>query len=113
VSEFGVATLAGSGVGGSADGIGVFAQFNNPMGIAVDRDGNAYIADSGNYTIRKVSPAGVVSTLAGLEGVAGSADGDGEEARFELPVGIAVAALPWIARASFTLSISSTRQYEG
>ena len=91
VREFGVATLAGqSGEGGSADGHGVFAQFNNPMGIAVDRAGNAYVADSGNYVIRKVSATGVVSTLAGLAGAFGSNDGVGEEARFDLPVGITV-----------------------
>jgi DNA-binding beta-propeller fold protein YncE len=91
VSQFGVQTVAGQpGVRGTADGIGALALFSNPMGIAVDRAGNAYIADTGNHVIRKVSPAGLVSTLAGLAGVPGTADGVGEQARFDMPVGIAV-----------------------
>ena len=91
VNEFGVATLAGqAGVRGNADGMGSLALFGYPMGIAVDRAGNRYIADTGNHTIRKVSPTGIVSTLAGLAGVAGNVDGVGTEARFDMPVGIAV-----------------------
>ena len=83
-------TLAGdAGNGGSADGIGRAARFNNPNGVAVDSAGNVYVADSGNHTIRKVTPAGVVTTLAGLAGSPGSADGTGSAARFFQPSGLA------------------------
>jgi secreted PhoX family phosphatase len=86
-----VTTLAGSpGVIGSADGTGSAAQFNSPQGVAVDGSGNVYVADSGNSTIRKVTPAGVVTTLAGSAGVNGSADGTGSAARFNSPAGVAV-----------------------
>ena len=91
VSEFGVETVAGQpGVRGNADGVGAMAQLSYPMGVAVDRAGNAYVADTGNHVIRKVSPTGLVSTFAGLAGVAGTADGVGEQARFDMPIGITV-----------------------
>jgi hypothetical protein len=84
-------TLAGSPIaGGSTDGIGGAARFSGPSGIAVDNAGVAYIADTGNHTIRKVTPAGVVTTLAGVPGAAGSADGTGSAARFNGPHGVAV-----------------------
>ncbi|MHB8522282.1 MAG: NHL domain-containing protein [Limisphaerales bacterium] len=57
-------------------------QFNYPQGVAVDNAGNVYVADSGSDTIRKVTPAGVVTTLAGRAGSSGSADGTGIDARF-------------------------------
>jgi sugar lactone lactonase YvrE len=83
-------TLAGdAGNAGSADGIGRAARFNNPNGVAVDTAGNVYVADSGNHTIRKVTPAGAVTTLAGLAGSPGSADGTGSAARFFQPSGLA------------------------
>ena len=84
-------TLAGdAGTAGSTDGIGRAARFNNPNGVAVDSAGNVYVADAGNHTIRKVAPTGVVTTLAGLAGSLGSADGKGSAARFFQPSGLAV-----------------------
>jgi sugar lactone lactonase YvrE len=90
-----VTTLAGSpGMTGTADGPGPAARFNAPAGIAVDATGNAYVADYGNNTIRKISPVGVVSTLAGSPGNPGpsgdSADGTGSAAGFFHPGGLAV-----------------------
>ena len=86
-----VTTLAGTaGFPGSADGTGAAARFGFPAGVAVDGSGNVYVADTGNSTVRKVTPAGVVSTLAGTAGSYGSADGTGAAARFNLPIGVAV-----------------------
>jgi hypothetical protein len=86
-----VTTLAGlAGSAGSADGTGSAARFNTPEGVAVDGSSNVYVADSGNHTIRKITPGGVVTTLAGLAGSSGSADGTGSAARFNFPVGVAL-----------------------
>jgi prepilin-type N-terminal cleavage/methylation domain-containing protein len=84
-----VSTLAGSGTGGFADGTGAAAQVNTPAGIAVDTSGTVYVADFYNHRIRKISPTGVVSTLAG-SGTAGSSDGTGTAAQFNYPYGVAV-----------------------
>jgi hypothetical protein len=85
-----VTTLAGlAGTNGSADGSGTAARFNHPSGVAVDAAGNVYVADTDNDTIRKITSAGVVTTLAGSAGVSGSADGSGTAARFSGPSGIA------------------------
>jgi hypothetical protein len=85
-----VSTLAGlAGSSGSADGTGSSARFNNPIGVATDSAGNVYVADSYNYTIRKITPSGVVSTFAGLAGSSGSADGTGSVARLNSPSGVA------------------------
>ncbi|HEX7681630.1 MAG TPA: NHL repeat-containing protein [Thermoanaerobaculia bacterium] len=86
-----VTTLAGTpGSSGSADGTGSAARFNWPQGVAVDNGGNVYVADSQNSTIRKITPGGVVTTLAGLAGASGRDDGTGSAARFDYPAGIAV-----------------------
>ena len=86
-----VTTLAGSPSSrGTADGQGAAARFYDPVGVGTDSSGNIYVADSGNNTVRKVTPAGVVTTLAGLARTAGSSDGTGTAARFNFPTGIAV-----------------------
>jgi sugar lactone lactonase YvrE len=86
-----VSTLAGlAGVSGSVDGTADAARFNQPQGIAVDTGGNVYVGDTGNNTIRKINPAGMVSTLAGLAGVAGSSNGIGSGALFSQPAGVAL-----------------------
>jgi len=86
-----ITTLAGKvGVGGYADGAGSLAQFRLPNSVAVDSAGNVYVADTANNVIRKIAPTGVVSTLAGVSGIHGSADGTGGNARFWAPFGIAV-----------------------
>lgn len=86
-----VTTIAGvAGSDGSADGTGSDARFNSPRGIAVDAFGNLYVTDGGNDTIRRITAAGVVTTIAGLAGTSGSADGSGSTARFNSPNGIAV-----------------------
>ena len=88
-----VTTLAGATSQysyGSTDGAGQNAKFNGPSGVAVDASGLVYVADSNNHTIRKVTKAGVVTTLAGLAGVRGSADGTGSNARFNLPTELSI-----------------------
>jgi hypothetical protein len=86
-----VSTIAGrAGISGASDGAGSDARFNNPKGVAVDGSGNVYVADAGNSTIREVTAAGVVSTIAGLTGTAGTSDGTNSDARFNGPSGVAV-----------------------
>jgi alpha-tubulin suppressor-like RCC1 family protein/sugar lactone lactonase YvrE len=85
-----VTTLAGSGSPGSTDGIGAAAKFNNPCGVAVDATGNVYVADTDNHKIRKITPAGVVTTLAGSDTYGYSDAGVGTSAKFRQPMGITV-----------------------
>jgi len=82
-------TLAGSGNSGSSNGNGSSASFYTPLNTAVDLQGNVYVADGDNHLIRKISPQGVVSTLAGA-GYPGYADGQGTSAVFQHPSAIAV-----------------------
>jgi hypothetical protein len=88
-------TIAGSAGGvGSDDGTNSDAQFNNPVGVAVDINGNLYVGDYGNYTIRKITPVGgtnwVTTTIGGLAGNFGDDDGTNKTARFSSPHGVAV-----------------------
>jgi sugar lactone lactonase YvrE len=86
-----VTTVAGlAGNSGSADGLGSLARFNFPSGVAVDSEGNLFVADTENHTIRKILPSESVSTLAGLAGSSGGADGIGSAARFDSPSDVAV-----------------------
>jgi len=86
-----VSTLAGTaGAPGSTNSTGAAARFNSPTGLAVDAIGNVYVADSANNSIRVITPAGVVTTLAGETGPPGSADGTGGAARFNGPFGVAI-----------------------
>lgn len=87
-----VTTFAGqAGTLGSTDGTGGSARFNSPKAITIDASGTLHVADSGNHTIRRITPAGGVSTVAGLAGNPGSTVGNGSAARFSNPSGIAAA----------------------
>ena len=97
-------SASAAGTPGQAGGFGSTARFRYPQGIAVDASGNLYVADTGNYTIRKIEPSGtnwVVSTIGGLAGAQpASTDGTGSAARFYNPEGITVGAdgslLMWV-----------------
>ncbi|HET9625090.1 MAG TPA: hypothetical protein VFP84_27170 [Kofleriaceae bacterium] len=88
-----VTTLAGSGSlygDGTANGVGRDARFNGPQGVAVDGMGNVFVADTGNHTIRKITPDGMVTTLAGGAGEPGTTNGTGSVARFTAPRALTV-----------------------
>jgi sugar lactone lactonase YvrE len=85
-----VTTLAGNGISGSANGTGNAATFSYPLGIAVAANGMIYVGDEYNHLIRQITPAGVVTTIAGIAGTAGFADGAGSTAKFSFPSGIAI-----------------------
>lgn len=90
ITENGAMTvIAGSGKVGSADGRGTAASFNLPSALAVDAANNLYVADAANNLIRKITPVGIVTTIAG-NGTIGSADGKGNAASFNFPQGIVV-----------------------
>lgn len=83
-------SICGAASQGSNDGTGSGAHFRLPSGVAVDATGNIYVADTNNHTIRKITPAGLVTTLAGLAQMSGSVDATGSNARFNFPNGVAV-----------------------
>jgi sugar lactone lactonase YvrE len=86
-----VTTLAGSaGIVGANDGTGINALFNQPYDIAVDGAGNVYVADTANATIRRITPAGAVTTVAGVAGISGFRDGAGPNALFNQPRGLVI-----------------------
>jgi len=89
--EFAIVTLAGAaGQSGSANGTGSSARFNDPAGMAIDANENVIIADRGNHTIRRMTPTGEVTTIAGVAGEAGHRDGAASQALFNRPAGVAV-----------------------
>ena len=103
-----VTTLAGTpGIVGNADGAGANARFNNPLGIAVDPSGDVIVSDTNNFTLRRISPTGVVTTIAGAAGISGDADGTGGAARFNFATGIAADASGniYIACTSYTVRL--------
>lgn len=87
----GITVLAGdASASGFADAKGTAARFSTPRGLAVDASGNVYVADPGNFTIRKIAVDGTVSTFAGMHGVSASRDGTGTGARFSQPTAITI-----------------------
>ncbi len=84
-----VTTIAGSGTSGFLDATGTSASFSYPSDLVMDTSGNLYVADKVNNRIRMITPAGVVTTLAG-SGTSGFTNGIGRSATFNLPVGIAI-----------------------
>lgn len=89
ITTAGDATVFAGGTVGFTNGTGTAAQFNQPYSITIDASGNLYVGDRINNAIRKISPAGVVTTLAG-NGTPGFADGTGSAARFSEPLGVTV-----------------------
>lgn len=83
-----VTTVAGNGTPGTTDGTGAAARFSLPTGLAVDGSGNIYVCDLQNNTIRKITSAGVVTTIAGTAGTTGTTDGNGSSAYFNKPIGM-------------------------
>jgi sugar lactone lactonase YvrE len=91
VSTRSVVTWAGlAGATGSADGPGSIAQFFYPCGITADSNGDLFVADTDNHTIRMITSLGEVTTVAGRAGTSGSTDGVGSAALFNHPTGLAV-----------------------
>ncbi len=91
ITPAGVVTTLAGGTAGSADGVGAAARFISPNSVAVDKNFNVFVADTGNQSIRKIAPDGTVTTLAGpLANIFGNVDATGAAARFSSPRGVAV-----------------------
>ncbi len=109
-----VSTLAGGSAYGAVDGPGTVATFSSMNGLTIDRQGNLFVADEGNHTIRKITPAGMVSTLAGTASqlAPAAADGAGAAARFHLPYGLAAdsAGNVYVSDSDPGLEINSVRK---
>eukprot|EP01031_Cornospumella_fuschlensis_P050197 gene50197-61426_t len=85
-----VTTIAGQpGTSGSADGTGSAARFLNPFGLALDAGGDLFLADSGNHTVRRITPSGTVTTFVGTAGLRGTTSATGAAARFNFPSALA------------------------
>src|SRR5262245_16903765 len=80
-APYAFSTMVGTSSIGSQDGSGADARFYSPQDLTTDAAGNIFVVDEGNHVIRKITPAGAVTTLAGLAGVPGSTDGTGAVAR--------------------------------
>lgn len=89
IAPFIASTFAGSGDSGNLNGTGIASSFNLPYSLVTDKSGNIYVSDVGNNLIRKITPAGVVTTFAG-SGDSGNIDGIGTAASFSLPTGVAI-----------------------
>jgi sugar lactone lactonase YvrE len=87
---YAVSTIAGATPALGGDTVGGVKGFNLPSGVAVDSAGNLYVANTDDHTIRKVTAAGLISTLAGAASSPGYADGAGGAARFSYPKGVAM-----------------------
>ncbi len=85
-----VSTMAGDGTSGSSDGSASAARFFQPGAIIGDGQGNFYVADSFNHTIRKIDSNGNVTTLAGMAGMSGNVDGQNDQTRFNLPLALCI-----------------------
>ncbi len=87
-----VITVAGTALScGSLDGTGAEARFSSPSGLTVDSNGNVFVADIGNHTVRRITPAGLVTTVAGHAGQAGNVNGDATTtARLRYPTAVAI-----------------------
>jgi DNA-binding beta-propeller fold protein YncE len=92
LSNLAVSDLAGDATAaGTTDATGSAARFSLPVGLAIDMNGIIYVADSGNNLIRRVTTSGVVTTLAGVAGICGNADGVGTAASFCGPRALSIA----------------------
>lgn len=85
-----VSTFAGTGVAGYTNGPGASAQFNRPQDVALDANGNLYVADANNYVVRKITPDGVVTLWAGRPGTSGETNGAPLDATFGWPAALAI-----------------------
>ncbi|HEX3797459.1 MAG TPA: hypothetical protein VH413_02065 [Verrucomicrobiae bacterium] len=90
VAAFTWTTFVGKSGRGSVDGIGSAAQFGGPAGVVLDTNGNIYATDNPDNEIRMITPAGVVTTIAGYSDTQGTNDGLGSNARFNSPFGITI-----------------------